>query len=223
MDHRRQTVLVLGAVVCILVPGVYLTEETETCQTTFDDANYQEFSNKLKALAKCPGNFTKHLEAEKQSELFGLLQTVADELKSLRLKACKNVPPKNCSFPQIPANGGLICLTHNKNRYCKPMCNQGYDFAFLRKSRLYEECGDDNGYTWSSQYIGGNRLAVCSKSSISVSGVASAYFPRTCQDAWYNYTEEKRLISDFKEELRQQGVDKVNSKTKCLLCGDLLS
>ncbi|GCC32229.1 uncharacterized protein [Chiloscyllium punctatum] len=223
MGHRRQTLLVLSAVMCILVPGVYLTEETETCQTTFDDANYQEFSNKLKVLAKCPGNFTKHLAVEKQSEFFGLLQTAANELRSLRLKACKNVPPKNCSFPQIPANGGLICLTHNKTRYCKPMCNQGYDFAFLRKSRLYEECGDDNGYTWNTQYIGGNRLAVCSKSSIRVSGVASAYFPRTCQHAWYNYTEEKRLISDFKEELRQRGIDKVNSKTKCLLCGDLLS
>ncbi|XP_048472283.1 uncharacterized protein si:ch1073-126c3.2 [Rhincodon typus] len=221
MDHRLQTVLVLSTVMCTLVPGVYLTEEADTCQITFDDANYQKFSSKLKALAKCPGNFTKHLSVEEQSEFLGLLQNAADELKSLRVKACRNVHPKNCSFPQIPANGGLICMTHNKTRYCKPMCNQGYDFDFLRRTRLYETCGEGNDYTWSTQYLGGNRLAVCSASSIRVSGAASAYFPRLCQDAFYNHTEERRLISVFKEELSQLGIDKVNSKTKCLLCGGI--
>ncbi|XP_072347943.1 uncharacterized protein [Scyliorhinus torazame] len=136
------------------------------------------------------------------------------------MKACRDVHPKNCSFPLIPRNGGLICLTHEKTRYCKPMCNQGYDFAFLRKLRLFESCGDGNGYRWTTQYIGGNRLAVCSESSQQVSGVETAYFPRSCLDAIYNHTEEKVLISIFKEELKKFSVDKVNSKTKCLLCGN---
>lgn len=38
---------------------------------------------------------------------------------------------------------------------------QGYDFAFLRISRLYEECSVQTQYKWTTQYIGGNKLAVC--------------------------------------------------------------
>ncbi|XP_048419203.1 uncharacterized protein si:ch1073-126c3.2 isoform X2 [Stegostoma tigrinum] len=124
MDHRLQTAFVLGTVMCTLVPGVDLTEEADTCQTTFHEGNHQNFSSMLKALAKCPGNFTEHLTVEEQSEFLGLLQNAADQLKFLRVKACQNVHPKNCSFPQIPVNGGLICMTHDKTRYCKPMCNQ---------------------------------------------------------------------------------------------------
>lgn len=38
---------------------------------------------------------------------------------------------------------------------------QGYDFGFLRISRLYEECSDATSYTWTTQYVGGNKLAIC--------------------------------------------------------------
>lgn len=39
--------------------------------------------------------------------------------------------------------------------------SQGYDFAFLRRSRPYEECSEQTGFKWQSQYVGGNALAVC--------------------------------------------------------------
>lgn len=39
--------------------------------------------------------------------------------------------------------------------------SQGYDFQFLRKTRVYEECSEQTKYKWGTQYIGGNKLAVC--------------------------------------------------------------
>uniref|UniRef100_UPI00398F2665 uncharacterized protein n=1 Tax=Pristiophorus japonicus TaxID=55135 RepID=UPI00398F2665 len=136
------------------------------------------------------------------------------------LTVCKNVNPKNCSFPEIPANGGLICLTMEKTRYCKPMCNKGYDFDFLRKSRLYEKCGDSTNYSWTTQYIGGNKLASCSASSSTVSGGPTVYFPKRCSDVSYNHNQEKLMISTFQTELSADVSGKLNTKTMCLLCGD---
>lgn len=39
--------------------------------------------------------------------------------------------------------------------------SQGFDFAFLRRSRLYDECSERTKFKWDSQYVGGNTLAVC--------------------------------------------------------------
>lgn len=39
---------------------------------------------------------------------------------------------------------------------------QGYDFNFMRRSRLFEECSAATQHKWTTQYIGGNRLAICS-------------------------------------------------------------
>ncbi|XP_078386735.1 uncharacterized protein LOC144668515 [Cetorhinus maximus] len=223
MDHKLQTVFALIAMICTLVPGEDPSEEINTCPDVFDTNNYASFSNMLKELAKCPDDAVKNLTTEEQRGLLALLRTTANSLESIHVKACQNVNPKNCSFPLIPANGGLICMTHEKTRYCKPMCNRGYDFGFLRRSRLYESCGNETHYQWTAQYLARKRLAICSESSTRVSGVDSAYFPNRCQDALYNYTQEKVLISIFKDELKKLGIEKINSKTKCLLCGDLSS
>lgn len=40
-------------------------------------------------------------------------------------------------------------------------CKQGYDFSFLRRSRLFEECSAATQHKWTTQFIGGNRLAIC--------------------------------------------------------------
>lgn len=42
------------------------------------------------------------------------------------------------------------------------LLSQGYDFAFLRRSRIYEECSKETRYKWTTAYVGGNKLAVCS-------------------------------------------------------------
>lgn len=39
--------------------------------------------------------------------------------------------------------------------------SQGYDFGFLRKRRVFDECSGQTGYQWQSQYVGGNKLAEC--------------------------------------------------------------
>uniref|UniRef100_A0A8C4X0Y8 Uncharacterized protein n=1 Tax=Eptatretus burgeri TaxID=7764 RepID=A0A8C4X0Y8_EPTBU len=90
---------------------------------------------------------------------------------------------ENCTAPLIPHNGGIICITVNKTRYCKPMCNKHYDFAFLRRSRPFEKCGPANDYEWTTQYIGGNRLAECIESHHTsfISGLKVDYFRDTCE------------------------------------------
>uniref|UniRef100_A0A671KZX4 Uncharacterized protein n=1 Tax=Sinocyclocheilus anshuiensis TaxID=1608454 RepID=A0A671KZX4_9TELE len=40
-------------------------------------------------------------------------------------------------------------------------CKQGYDFKFIRRSRLFEECSSATQDKWTTQSIGGNRLAIC--------------------------------------------------------------
>ncbi|XP_067828482.1 uncharacterized protein si:ch1073-126c3.2 isoform X2 [Heptranchias perlo] len=124
MDRKLHAVFALIGVIWVLVPGIYLTEEADTCQDLLGTDNYLNFSKKLKILNNCTDNNMKSLDVEKRGELLGLLQNAADKLKSIHVKACQNVSPKNCSFPQIPANGGLICLTLERIRYCKPMCNK---------------------------------------------------------------------------------------------------
>lgn len=50
---------------------------------------------------------------------------------------------------------------------------QGFDFAFLRLSRVYDECSERTKYKWDSQYIGGNTLAVCNGETASAAHVLS--------------------------------------------------
>ena len=38
---------------------------------------------------------------------------------------------------------------------------QGADFVFIRRSGLFDECSEQTGFKWNSQYVGGNKLAVC--------------------------------------------------------------
>lgn len=44
--------------------------------------------------------------------------------------------------------------------------SQGYDFNFLRRSRLFEECSEQTGHKWVTQYVGGNKLAMCNGEAI---------------------------------------------------------
>ncbi|GCB76073.1 hypothetical protein scyTo_0016515 [Scyliorhinus torazame] len=135
MDHKLQTVFALIALISILIPD--LTEGTETCQGLFDNDNYLNFTSRLKEIANCSDDHVRSLEAEKQGELLQLLTNAAEQLKSTRMKACRDVHPKNCSFPLIPRNGGLICLTHEKTRYCKPMCNQVGTHSVTHSTALF--------------------------------------------------------------------------------------
>lgn len=47
--------------------------------------------------------------------------------------------------------------------FLPPLFPKGYDFQFLRSSRLYEECGNATGFSWTTQLVGEEALAVCSR------------------------------------------------------------
>lgn len=38
---------------------------------------------------------------------------------------------------------------------------QGYDLAFMRRTRIFDERSAPTGFDWNSQYVGGNKLAMC--------------------------------------------------------------
>ncbi|KAG8000279.1 hypothetical protein GBF38_002508, partial [Nibea albiflora] len=97
---------------------------------------------------------------------------------------------------------------------------QGYDFGFLRKSRLHEECSQQNNYRWSTQYVGGNKLAVCNKESVQVAGAKSAYFPKDqdCRTTKTSSQLQNSTLEVFINELKTNGVTGV-AQYVCLVCG----
>uniref|UniRef100_A0A8C2Z1Y9 Si:ch1073-126c3.2 n=1 Tax=Cyclopterus lumpus TaxID=8103 RepID=A0A8C2Z1Y9_CYCLU len=128
---------------------------------------------------------------------------------------CHGANPKQCPEAEVPDNGGLACVTVANRRYCKPLCEHGYDFAFLRRSRPYEECSAQTRFQWQTQYVGGNKLAVCH-----VSGVKTAYFPKD-QDCLTTKTSnglQSGVIVDLTAELMAAGVHGA-PQSACLVCG----
>lgn len=125
---------------------------------------------------------------------------------------------------------------------------QGFDFAFLRRSRLYDECSEKTGHKWDSQYIGGNTLAVCNgeasppgctqaprthtdvgfwfsflfpEALFPISGVTTAYFPKNqdCVTTKSNSDQQRHVLDTFIRELRNQDVD-AEPQHACLVCGE---
>ncbi|XP_041117448.1 uncharacterized protein si:ch1073-126c3.2 [Polyodon spathula] len=185
------------------------------------DKLYKRLFADLKNITESPEEI-KAWSRENIASLKGLLQKVTNLLKAEQQKGCKEFVPKNCTAPLPPSSGGLVCVTINNVRYCKPMCNQGYDFSFLRRSQLYEQCGDHTSNKWSTQFIGGSRLAVCIESRIPVSGVPSAYFPKDqdCEETVQDYNLEKEQIERFVNELKKDGISVDHKEVnECLMCG----
>ncbi|KAG7512426.1 hypothetical protein JOB18_029084 [Solea senegalensis] len=150
------------------------------------------------------------LSPQQTAALLQSMRTVTDLLYKEQLKECPEA--------EVPDNGGLACVTVNNKRYCKPMCNYGYDFMFMRRSRLYEECSKETGYKWNTQYIGGNKLAVCNKEPTQVSGASSAYFPKD-RDCLTTKTQHlDSFIDSITAEIQSQGI-LGKPENACLLCG----
>ncbi|XP_030059124.1 uncharacterized protein LOC115470252 [Microcaecilia unicolor] len=162
------------------------------------------------------------LERSQVNFLVWKYQQILDTFKKAQEKAWNDFTPKNCPTPLAPSNGGLVCVTIANVRYCKPMCNQDYDFAFLRRSRLYEECGQHTGYSWTTQLVGGSRLADCIASSVAVSGQKSAYFHpnMNCQQTMANATAEKEHIRIFLQELAKKDIaEQHEANYDYIICG----
>nr|XP_015203156.1 PREDICTED: uncharacterized protein LOC107077408 [Lepisosteus oculatus] len=174
----------------------------------------------LQNLAECVGKVIDNWNEEQVTSVLDSLQTAIDLLNKKQRQRCEDVVPKECPAPLPPSDGGLVCVTFNETRYCKPMCNQEFDFAFLRRSRLYETCGKHNKNMWSTQYIGGNTLAVCNKSTLHVSGVNSTYFPKDQDCKKTKYGQKQQIINTFIQELADRGIEDNHKKDfDCLMCG----
>ncbi|KAI5611672.1 hypothetical protein C0J50_1313 [Silurus asotus] len=148
------------------------------------------------------------------------LNRLMDIFKKNQKSVCEHVTPKECPAPAVQSKGGIVCVSANGKRYCKPMCNEGYDFSFLRTSRLYEECSNATSFRWTTQYVGGNKLAVCNRSNIQISATSSAYFPVN-QDCWVtksNSTLEQEVINTFENELSAKNIQGPYTH-RCMVCG----
>ncbi|XP_066454825.1 uncharacterized protein [Eleutherodactylus coqui] len=155
------------------------------------------------------------------NSLIWMMQQALVSLKEQQLKIYNETKLiTKCPMPLLPTNGGLVCAYFDDICYCKPMCNQGYDFSFLRRSRLYETCGPSTAFSWTSQYIGGNRLAECTASDTAISGQSSTYFKNEkCQEALSKGTENA-YIEEFIKELKDNGItNNHNEYLDVLRCG----
>ncbi|PKK28391.1 putative LOC102098019 [Columba livia] len=205
--------------------AVLLTDFTETrafanpseCKSaTIDDMN-----ESLEKYSKCFNEMIAKGEKAPINSLVWRLQETLDLLRPVQEKFCKQLPP--CPRPLAPRNGGLVCVTIDNAQYCKPMCNKGYDFQFLRRSRLYEVCGNATGFSWTSQLFGGKALAVCNPSEMAVSGAKSAYFPAnsTCLHTLAFTETQTEHLNTFLKELGDQGIDSSSrdKEADCIICG----
>ncbi|KAM9364997.1 uncharacterized protein KZ484_011216 [Pholidichthys leucotaenia] len=181
---------------------------------------WENITGSLKELAECGETPPPTWSAQRTAAALIYMRNLTDALHKHQLKECQGAEPRECHEAEVPDNGGLVCATAAKKRYCKPMCNDGYDFGFLRRSRPFEECSEQTGYKWQSQYVGGKKLALCHKSYVQVSGQKSAYFARNqdCIITQSNKQLRTRIIEDFKAELRNQGVEE-EPQYACLVCG----
>ncbi|KAF1375419.1 hypothetical protein PFLUV_G00219960 [Perca fluviatilis] len=174
----------------------------------------------LSAFLELEGECNGAWSAEQTATILKSLRNLTDVLQKQQLKGCQHAEPKNCTEAKVPENGGLACVTVANKRYCKPMCNHGYDFDFIRRSRVFDECSEQTGYKWQTQYIGGNRLAVCNEARIQVSGAKTAYFPedQSCITTKSNCTLHRSFVENLKTELKNLGIEG-EPQNPCLVCG----
>ncbi|KAM7103160.1 uncharacterized protein J5F26_007823 [Ciconia maguari] len=189
---------------------------SECKSATIDDVN-----ESLEKYLKCFQEMIAKGEKASINSLTWTLQEMLDLLHPVQEKFCKQLPP--CPLPIAPRNGGLVCVTIDNAQYCKPMCNKGYDFQFLRRSRLYEVCGNATGFSWTTQLVGGKALAVCNPSEVAISGAKSAYFPTnsTCLRTLAFTETQTEQLNIFLEELGEHGINGSNrdKEADCIICG----
>ncbi|XP_040034806.2 uncharacterized protein LOC120820750 [Gasterosteus aculeatus] len=193
-------------------------------ETDFQNCNvlpqlFERLSSDVTAAAEC-AEFSA-LSSRDGAALLRSMRRLTAALHKHQLTECRGAESQGCPGAEVPANGGLACATVASKRYCKPLCNHGYDFAFLRRSRPYEECSEQTGFKWQSQYVGGNALAVCQESPIQVSGAKTAYFPKD-QDCLTTKSSSSLLssvVGNLTSELRGRGVVGGEAEHACLVCG----
>ncbi|XP_054655701.1 uncharacterized protein si:ch1073-126c3.2 [Dunckerocampus dactyliophorus] len=180
----------------------------------------EDLSADLQVALECSVSPSAKWSTQQTAALLLHMRNVTDVLHKHQQSECYGAEPVECPEPEVPKNGGLVCATLANRRYCKPLCNHGYDFAFIRRSRLFDECSEQTGYRWNSQYIGGNALAFCNEASIQVAGGKTAYFPKdnSCLATKTSDHKHSDIIQDFTEELKGLHLE-ADAQSLCLVCG----
>ncbi|XP_016371901.1 uncharacterized protein LOC107711424 [Sinocyclocheilus rhinocerous] len=181
---------------------------------------YEQIDKQLQAMKNCFETISITWTAYQNANIFNQLQTLTDIIQKQQNEELRRLLPANCPAPDVPEDGGLLCVSVKNKAYCKPMCNAGYDFSFIRRSRLFEECSSATQDKWTTQFFGGNRLAICDKSRIAVSGAPSAYFPegQDCQKIKSNEQLMGNITKIFQSELVMAGITQ-SVESSSLLCG----
>ncbi|XP_061913770.1 uncharacterized protein LOC133656924 [Entelurus aequoreus] len=203
-----------------------LTVLSRSCQSQILNKNcvsevfLDHVSAVLQVALECNVSQSPTWSSQQKAELLVHLRNVMAVMQTHQLSECIGAEPVQCPEPEVPKNGGLACVTLSNRRYCKPLCNHGYDFAFLRTSRPFEECSEETGYKWKTQYVGGNTLALCNEASIQVAGANTAYFPKDqdCLTTKTSNHSRSDIIQDFTEELRNLDLEG-DAQSVCLVCG----
>ncbi|XP_053189659.1 uncharacterized protein si:ch1073-126c3.2 [Scomber japonicus] len=178
----------------------------------------------LKVVVECGEIPPSDWSPQRTASLLLSMRNLTETLHKHQLNECRGAEPEQCPEAEVPDNGGLACVTvadkqrNTTTRYCKPLCNHGFDFGFLRRSRLYDECGAQTRFKWNTQYVGGNKLAVCNETPIQISGAETAYFPKDCMTSKESSEPVNTIESDFIAELKKEGIEG-EMKSFCLVCG----
>ncbi|XP_062285902.1 uncharacterized protein si:ch1073-126c3.2 [Scomber scombrus] len=212
----RGTLIWLCSLAVLSSPAA--SDETELQDCSSKAQLLDRLSADLKVVVECgeipPSDWTP----QRTAALLLSTRNLADTLHKHQLTECQGAEPKQCPEAEVPDNGGLACVTVANKRYCKPMCNHGYDFGFLRRSRLYDQCSEQTRFKWNSQYVGGSKLAVCNEASIRVAGAETAYFPKDCLTSKESSLPENSIVTDFIAELKKEGVQG-EPQFSCFVCG----
>lgn len=104
---------------------------------------------------------------------------------------------------------------------------QGFDFAFLRRSQLYNECSEQTKYKWDSQYVGGNTLAVCNGKTSSSATPMLTDSTRNGTDwrqlVWFLFPEATLQIGGAKTAYFSKNQTCLATKSSSQLHNDILS
>ncbi|KAB5582120.1 hypothetical protein PHYPO_G00183540 [Pangasianodon hypophthalmus] len=216
--NMRAIAMKLLSLLIVLSSAAVQTLEPDDCSSF--NWSYEEFMEKLKISDKCMENLIVNWTESQNTAILNNLNRLVHIFNKNQKSVCQDATPKECPAPAVGGKGGLVCVSAKGKRFCKPMCNKGYDFNFLRISRLYEECSNATSYNWTTQYVGGNKLAICGKSNTQIAGASSAYFPvnQDCLTTKSNSTLEKEIINTFRKELKDKNIKGPYSQC-CLMCG----
>ncbi|XP_061645853.1 uncharacterized protein si:ch1073-126c3.2 isoform X2 [Phyllopteryx taeniolatus] len=216
-QHTKMALKGILAYLCLLAVFPYSQQddvEMKNCSSQL----LEDLTSDLEVAVEC--SIKQNWTPQQRATLLVYMRNLTEVLHTQQLRECQGAEPVKCPEPEVPENGGLVCATVANARYCKPMCNHGYDFAFLRRSRVFEECSAATGYKWSSQYVGGNKLAFCNEATRAV-GPETAYFAKDedCLTTKRSEQTKSDILQDFTEELKRHDGVNGDIESLCLVCG----